>query len=773
MNYFKKLCVLALLLMMGQSTLLAQIFWDVNHLNEVREQIGQPAYSVAYQQLLENADKMLAEKPISVMMKSKTAVSGDKHDYLSQGRYFWPDPTKKDGLPYIRKDGESNPEIYKLDRRPLANACSRVSTLALAYYFSQDEKYAEKAVEQIRVWFLNKDTRMNPNLNYAQTIPGKLKGKGRKQGLIDGYSFIGLLDGAALLEGSKAYTAKDQKALKAWFAKFLKWYLTSDLGKGEAAALNNHGTAYDVQVIAFAKFTDNKKVLQQMLDNFYTQRIEAQIKEDGSQPLELERTLGFGYSQFNLTHIIEAFMIARNAGMEIGGDSKKSLARVEKGLDFLTPYLGKDVKAWPYKQIDKWELEQQNLCRALYQAYLLDNSREDYLQLYRRYARKDWKQPFVLLYQKSDQMDNAYCAASRQLTFALKCVEEAKKTVDNPEKFSPRTMEKDGSLRLVKPRDWCSGFFAGELWQMYRYTNDPKWEKVARQFTDPIEKIKDCRETHDLGFILYNSFGKGYEATGDTLYRNIVIQAAKSLISRYSDKVGAIRSWDHHAHLWDYPVIIDNMINLELLFQASLLTGDNTYYNIAVNHANKTLANHFRKDYSCYHVVSYNPETGVAEKKNTHQGLFHESVWSRGQGWAIYGYTMTYRYTKDKTYLEQAQKVAKFIFGQKNMPEDLVPYWDMLDPAIPNAPRDASAAAVVASALYELATYVDAADSKQYRQWADTITSNLYTNYRNEVNTKQGFLLDHSTGNYPAHDEIDKPINYADYYYLEAMGRRK
>ena len=253
----------------------------------------------------------------------------------------------------------------------------------------------------------------------------------------------------------------------------------------------------------------------------------------------------------------------------------------------------------------------------------------------------------------------------------------------------------------------------------------------------------------------------------------MVVQAAKSLATRYSDKVGAIRSWNHHQQQWRYPVIIDNMLNLELLFEATRLTGDSTYQQMAVNHDNTTLRNHFRPDGSSYHVVSYDPEMGRVEKKNTHQGYSDESVWSRGQAWGLYGYTMCYRYTHDAAYLAQAQKIASFFFSLPNMPADLVPYWDMKDPAIPHAPRDASAAAVFASGLYELATYVGRAEAKQYRKWADTILGNLYKDYRSRVGQNQGFLLLHSTGNYPAHDEIDKPISYADYYYLEALARRQ
>ena len=224
------------------------------------------------------------------------------------------------------------------------------------------------------------------------------------------------------------------------------------------------------------------------------------------------------------------------------------------------------------------------------------------------------------------------------------------------------------------------------------------------------------------------------------------------------------------------------MMNLELLFEASKITGDKRYYDIAVNHANKTMKHHFRPDNSCYHVVDYNPTDGSVIKRITHQGLFDESVWSRGQAWALYGFTMCYRYTHNKAYLEQAQKIASFWLSQPNMPDDLIPYWDMRDPAIKTdigpaqdgtCPRDASAAAITASALYELATYVGADDAATYHHFADKTVHSLETKYMANPQSAQGFLLLHSTGNYPGNDEIDVPINYADYYYLEALLRRE
>lgn len=334
---------------------------------------------------------------------------------------------------------------------------------------------------------------------------------------------------------------------------------------------------------------------------------------------------------------------------------------------------------------------------------------------------------------------------------------------------SPRTLDISGNLKLVASRDWTSGFFPGELWYLYEFTKKNEWQILARAFTANIEREKNNATTHDMGFKVYCSFGNGYRLTNDAAYKEVIIQSAKTLITRFNPVVGCLRSWDHHKEVWGFPVIIDNMMNLELLFAATELTGDTSFYNIAVTHANTTMRNHFRKDYSSYHVIDYDTVTGQVVKKNTHQGYSHESAWSRGQAWALYGYTMCYRFTKDKRYLQQADQVAKFILGHKNMPEDLVPYYDFDAPGIPNEPRDASAAAVMASAFYELSTY--SRSGRKYRAAADKMVTSLTNNYRSLPGESKGFLLVHSTGSKPGNSEIDVPLSYADYYYLEALLR--
>lgn len=337
---------------------------------------------------------------------------------------------------------------------------------------------------------------------------------------------------------------------------------------------------------------------------------------------------------------------------------------------------------------------------------------------------------------------------------------------------SPRNIESDGTLHMVISRDWTSGFFPGELWYMYEYTGDDFWKQKACQQTALIEREKMNGGTHDMGFKIYCSFGNGYRLTGNANYKDVLLQSAYTLTTRYKETIGAIRSWDHSRDKWDCPVIIDNMMNLELLFWAFRTSGDSLFYNVAVNHARTTMKNHFRDDYSSYHVIDYDTITGAVLHKHTHQGYAHESAWSRGQAWGLYGYTMCYRETGLPEFLDQANHIANYIFSSPTLPDDLIPYWDFNAPGIPNEPRDASAATVTASALYELSMYVP--DKQQdYITKANTMLENLSKNYRAKVGGDRGFLLLHSTGSKMHNSEVDVPIIYADYYYLEALLRKE
>ena len=344
-------------------------------------------------------------------------------------------------------------------------------------------------------------------------------------------------------------------------------------------------------------------------------------------------------------------------------------------------------------------------------------------------------------------------------------------TITEKTRVEPRTVKADGSLSLIAPRDWTSGFFPGTMWYLYEESGDPFWKEKAIKFTNYLEPIKTYTGTHDLGFMINCSFGNGLRLAQVPGYQDIMLEAARSLITRFNPTVGCIRSWDHGK--WQFPVIIDNMMNLELLFWASKVSGDPVFRNIAVTHANTTMANHFRPDGSSFHVVDYDAAgDGKPIQFNTHQGYADESAWGRGQAWGLYGYTMCYRETGDPKYLEQAEKIAQFILNHKNLPEDGVFYWDFDAPNIPDEPRDVSASAIAASALYELSTMSEA-HGEQYKAAADKTVKSIAEKYRNKLGELHGFITNSSVGHLPGNSEITVPLNYADYYFIEALVRKE
>jgi rhamnogalacturonyl hydrolase YesR len=327
------------------------------------------------------------------------------------------------------------------------------------------------------------------------------------------------------------------------------------------------------------------------------------------------------------------------------------------------------------------------------------------------------------------------------------------------------------TIKKVPSKDWTSGFFPGNLWQLYQLTGNNDYKERAKAWTIFMEREKFNGVTHDMGFKVFSSFGQGLKVQGNIQYDEIVVESAKTLSTRFNETVGSLRSWDFNEDIWEFPVIIDNMMNLELLFEATRISGDSTYHKIAISHANTTMKNHFREDNSSYHVVVYDTISGKVKDKVTHQGYNADSAWARGQAWGIYGFTMCYRYTKNVNYLEQAKASASFYLGHPNLREDGIPYWDFNDPALPNAVRDVSAATVIASAFYELMKYDD---DPRYRAYADKVLDNLRTEeYVLDAGINAPFILDHSTGNWPKKDEMDEPIVYGDYYFLEALLRQK
>lgn len=346
----------------------------------------------------------------------------------------------------------------------------------------------------------------------------------------------------------------------------------------------------------------------------------------------------------------------------------------------------------------------------------------------------------------------------------------------NGKPWAPRTVDTKGNIVYARNVwDWTSGFFAGSLWYLYNLTGDEKWKTLAKKYTEALKQQQYITSHHDIGFIIGCSYLNGMRM-GQEAYDTIIVQAAKSLSTRFRSGAGVIQSWNTRTGWqaqrgWECPVIIDNMMNLEILFEATSLSGDSTFYNMAVSHADMTLKNHFRMDGSSYHVVDYDMRTGKVRSRCTAQGYSDESAWARGQAWGIYGYTMCYRYTRQLKYLEQAEAAYEFVCTHPNLPEDLIPYWDFDAVNIPHELRDASAAAIMAAALYELSMYSNKA---KYKETADKVMHSLSSSdYRSKIGENHNFLLMHSVGSYPHGNEIDVPLIYADYYFLEALKRKR
>jgi unsaturated chondroitin disaccharide hydrolase len=389
---------------------------------------------------------------------------------------------------------------------------------------------------------------------------------------------------------------------------------------------------------------------------------------------------------------------------------------------------------------------------------------------------------FINAPEEKDFVTENFNFSAHQLKFMLA---EANK-IDT---LFPRTTDTSGQLKLTGKYEWTSGFFAGSLWYAYEGTKNEALKNEAVKWTEKLEALQNFTEHHDLGFMVYCSYGNAYRLTKNEKYKQILIRAAQSLSTRFSEKTGSIKSWDGFGswdgqHSYKFPVIIDNMMNLELLFFASAATGDPSYKNIAIRHADNVLKNQLRPDYSCHHVVCYDPESGKVLSRETAQGYANNSVWARGQSWGIYGFTVAYRETGDRRYLDAAMKMADFYINNSNLPSDKVPYWDFnandtgYTPSIKSAAlttpvkyRDASAAAITASAMFELSTYRKSGDNR-YRNTATHILRSLASPaYRAEPDKNGGFILEHSVGSIPHGVEIDVPLVYADYYFLEALNR--
>lgn len=324
------------------------------------------------------------------------------------------------------------------------------------------------------------------------------------------------------------------------------------------------------------------------------------------------------------------------------------------------------------------------------------------------------------------------------------------------------------TLRFAEESDWCSGFYPGILWQLYGYSSKEPLMIAAKAYTSFLQKEALKSDSHDIGFKINSSYGQAWKIRKEQEFKLTLIQAARSLSKRYDARMQAIKSWDYNPGHYQYPVIIDNLMNLELLFEASRLSNEPSFYRLARSHVETSLKHHFREDFSSYHLVNLDSMSGELLGKETNQGVSDESAWARGQAWGLYGMTLAYRYTRDSSYLRQAEGIADFFFNHPNLPEDFIPYWDFDAPDIPEAPRDVSAGVIAASALFELATYSN--NREEYLNWGDQVLLSLESSQYQA--SRLPFFLDKSTGNMPIEEEIEVPIVYADYYYVEALIRR-
>lgn len=388
---------------------------------------------------------------------------------------------------------------------------------------------------------------------------------------------------------------------------------------------------------------------------------------------------------------------------------------------------------------------------------------------------------------KEDFIDKSFTAAEAQ----YKLLAEAGERLQ----AFPRTLDKDGNVVGTDEWDWTGGFFPGALWYIYEHTGSDDVKTNAIKWTEALEAAKDLDQHHDIGFVMYCPYGNAIRFLNDAekikTYNDLLVHSSETALKRYDPKVGLIKSWNEKESwdgktVWKYPVIIDNMMNLEMLCYVSDLTGDPKYREVAISHATKTMENHFRDDYSTYHVVDYD-SVGNAIYQQTNQGYADNSTWSRGQAWAIYGFTMMYRETKNPAFLTTAQRAADFYINHPNLPEDKIPYWDFnadqegyvsdvdfSSRGLGYIPRDASAAAVTASALIELAQFTEGERGEKYADFAkQTLETLSGPAYFAAPGTNGGFLLQHCVGSLPHNTEIDVPLIYADYYYLEGLYRLK
>ena len=364
MNMRKRIYILALAVVSVLPSM-ADTMLNLERMEQTRSEARAEEARAA---LIRQADKMLAQKPTTILDQQQVAPSGDKHDYYSMARYWWPNPKKADGLPYIRKDGVVNPATKGLGREVLSNFKKQVEVFALAYFYTGKEVYAAKCADCLRAWYINPDTRMNPTMEYSQVVLGQNENKGRHEGLLDTYTMLFIPNVVACIAPSRAWTAADTDSLKAWFERYVDWMTTAPQAIEEDNFRNNHGTAYHVQLMVYAAFVGRDSLAEAYRKSFTERRLVPQIRENGTQPEELNRTRGFGYSIYNLTHILDYVDACYAGGYRVLEEDTVARTRICAALDFLAPFLGKPVESWPYQQINDWEKQQENLWWVLYRA---------------------------------------------------------------------------------------------------------------------------------------------------------------------------------------------------------------------------------------------------------------------------------------------------------------------------------------------------------------------------------------------------------------------
>ncbi len=725
----------------------------------------------AYRALLRSADSVMTVTPQSVMQKKNIPPSGDRHDFLSLAPYWWPDSTKINGVPYIRRDGEMNPQS-RIDHDGLRfqKMEDAVEILSLAWYLGGNEKHAKRAATLLHGWFIDPETRMNPNLNFAQTIPGVSEGRGI--GIIDLRHVPQLLDAVKILELSGKWEPSNAQLFLKWCRDYLQWLKTSKNGQEEFAAENNHGTWYDSQAAAFALFVGDTAFARQILASSARSRVARQFAADGSQPLELERTRPIHYSLFNLDPFTQLAEMGRHVGADLWNYRSPSSGSILGGLHFTAPFadtshrwtkpelvpVTPDEVAIPLARA-RAATSDKTLARAADTSASLGGRQQRWRLLY------PGAHPLALTKQ-----DSLYAHA---LAYAQSQLKRSASTLD-PSAGLPRSTRADGSWEQRPFNQWTSGFFPGSLWYMYQLTRAPEWRSLAERWTAPLEPAKSITTTHDLGFMIYNSFGHGFALTTNPAYRAVVLDASRSLATRFNSRVGAIKSWDTERvddprRTWKYPVIIDNLMNLEMLFESAKL-GDGEAARIATSHALTSAKAHVRPDGSTAHVALFDPASGKLERTVTWQGFADSSAWSRGQAWAIHGFTAAYANTARQELLRAAERSADYFLA--HLPPDGIPYWDLLHPAIPFTYRDASAGAIAASGLLDLSRRTDRERGVGYRIAAERILASLAASYLTEGSSAAS-ILKHSVGNGPQNGEIDVGIVYADYYFLEALLRQR